>query len=139
MKTFDPKLVTVLIAGVPITGFADGELVTVEKNEDEWGYHVGADGEVTRVRQRQPMYTVTVRLAGSSLSNAILDAFRRLDLQTSYSPVSVSIIDALGGQSFFAREAWCAKDPGWSPGRDLGEPEWVYHCADGEMVHRGNI
>jgi hypothetical protein len=49
VKTYDPKKVRLVIAGVIATGLADGNSIIVEKNEPNLTTeHVGSQGEVSR-------------------------------------------------------------------------------------------
>lgn len=139
VKTHDFNRVKVSVNGVPISGFIDGDAVSIEFDEDEWSKNVGADGQVARVRQNQPGGTITIRLQPTSDSNAILDGFNKADLLTDFAPVSILVVDTLGGSSFFADAAWVQRDPGATYGREPGDKEWIYDCAKIIARHAGNL
>ena len=135
VMTFDPKRVIVTVNGVPITGFADGDSAVVEYDEDAWTKTTGNDGDVCRTYQNRKGAKITLRLMYGSPANAILDTFAKLDAATKINPVAILIKDTLGLSQAFARSAWLLKDPGMTVGREPGDKEWVYDCAEVDIVH----
>jgi len=82
LKTYDPAQVTIIFAGIPISGFAEGTFVSVERNEDSWALQVGADGEATRAKSNNKSGRVTLTLIQSSFSNDALSAVMAVDENT---------------------------------------------------------
>jgi hypothetical protein len=74
VKTYNPKLINVVVNGILVTGFADGDFVTVETDADLYTATVGATGEVVRTRNLNRMATVTVVLLADSPTNDLLSA-----------------------------------------------------------------
>ena len=62
LKTYDPKQISVIVGGAIISGFADGEFVTTERNEDAFTLNVGADGEGGRVKSNNKSGRITLTL-----------------------------------------------------------------------------
>ena len=73
--TYDFKKVSVIINGVFITGFMDGEPIQVEKNEDDVIPHVGAGGDVTYAESADQTGTITITLKQTSSSLPFLRQF----------------------------------------------------------------
>jgi hypothetical protein len=136
LKTFSMEKTCVTANGLPITGWADGDAITVEFNEDNWTHVVGADGEVTRVYQSRKDATITLRLGMGSTSNAVLANLKRLDEQTGV-PINITIIDFLLGDKVVANQCWCMRDPGRTFGQDASPKEWTYVVAELTVTHGG--
>jgi hypothetical protein len=77
--TYDPLLVAMVFAGIPIVGLADGTFIKIERNEDDWKDYAGTDGEVAWARQHDKRGTVTFTLKITSPSNAELSAIMKTD------------------------------------------------------------
>jgi len=136
-KTFDMTKVICTVGGLPVSGWADGDALMVEYDEDSWTEYIGDDGEVTRSYQARQHGTITIRLGPLATFNKVLAQFKRLDDTTGAATVPISIIDMLGGDRFFAPSAWCKKDPGRTFGRDITEKEWIFFAPRIEAVHGG--
>jgi len=139
LKTYDPTAVKVIVNAIPMSGFADGDMVSVEFNEDAWTFHRGTDGDTSRIYMAQEGGMVTIRLASTSPMNAVLNGFAKLDKFTKMLPVSIMVIDTLGGTKILAMQAWLRKDPGVSFGREVQEKEWVYDTDLLEIDHQGGF
>jgi hypothetical protein len=75
--TYDFKKVSVIIDGVIITGFMDGEVIEVEKNEDDVTPHVGVDGEVTYAESADQTGKIKLTLKQTSASLPFLQQLRK--------------------------------------------------------------
>lgn len=76
-EVYDFKKVSVIVDGVIITGFMDGEPISVSRNEDEVTPHTGADGEVTYSESADETGTITLTLKETSASLPTLTALRK--------------------------------------------------------------
>lgn len=76
MNQYDPKAVSFIVNGVPITGFMDGEFLTITPTVDPAAIHVGSDGEATMVVNADESGTIVAVLKQTSLANAVLSALR---------------------------------------------------------------
>jgi hypothetical protein len=74
--TYDFKKVSVIVDGVIITGYMDGESIATEKNEDDVGVHVGAAGDVTFSDTNDDTGTITLTLKQTSSSLPFLKQLR---------------------------------------------------------------
>ncbi len=61
-----------IVAGNIITGFADGDAISAEPNEDKWSQTVGADGNVTYNESNNDTATFTLKLKPESASVPVL-------------------------------------------------------------------
>ena len=76
-EVYDFKKVSVIVDGVIITGFMDGEPISVSRNEDEVTPHTGADGEVTYSESADETGTITLTLKETSAVLPTLTALRK--------------------------------------------------------------
>jgi hypothetical protein len=76
-ETFDFKKVSTIVDGIIITGWMDGEVISVEKNEDDVIPHVGAGGDVTYAESADKTGTITLTLKQTSSSLPHLQELRK--------------------------------------------------------------
>lgn len=138
VKTFDPKQVQVIIGGNQITGFADGEFVNVERDEDTFTKVVGADGEVSRSKSNNRSGTLTLTLLQTSASNDILSAIMIADELSNSGIVPVYIKDTLGTSVLFAGEGWIMKPPAHANDKEITNREWAIQLASVDIFIGGN-
>lgn len=127
IKTYALADVRVIYGGVPIQGFADGDVITIERPE-AFTTQVGAGGAVTRSRTNNPTSRVTIRLQQTSRSNAVIEGFSSLDRATGLAALPLIIKDLLGNDLFMAAEAWVASPANITFGAESGVREWVFDC-----------
>ena len=70
---YNSKDVTVTVANLFITGFAEGSFVSSEKNEDNSGYSVGAQGDVAVNETNDPTGLITLTVQQTSPSVKVLN------------------------------------------------------------------
>ena len=138
LKAYNFAKVAVIFGGRQLTGFADGDAVTVERNEDAFTLLIGADGEGTRSKSNNRSGRVTVRLLQTSESNAILNAFAKADdlSDTGLQPLLVK--DASGNSLYSAELAWIVKMPAATLGAEAGDREWVFETDNLVINEAGN-
>lgn len=138
-KTYDFKKVAVLVGGVPISGFIDGDAVTVEMADDQWEMVTGADGEATRSKKNNYSGTITIRLQASSLSNDYLQGLQKLDEATGLGQVPIMLKDLFGTTLVFAPQCWVKKSPGATFGRSNSQREWAFDSGKILINLGGNL
>lgn len=139
-REYDPDQVSASVNGVPLSGFADGEMIGVERQGDDFEDVVGTDGEVTRSKSSDNRATVTVRLMQSSPANDLLSAMRTLD-KASPNGAGVGpfmLRDKQGRTILLAEKCWIAAPPKSSWDRTAKEREWKIRCASLVEFHGGN-
>lgn len=138
VKTYDPKQVLLIIGGAPIGGFADGEFISVERDEDTYTKISGADGEVSRSKSNNKMGELTVTLLQTSSSNLILSAIMQADELSNSGVVPIFIKDGLGTTILFSAEGWIKKPPTVSYDKELTDREWVLDLSNVDIFVGGN-
>lgn len=72
MTVYNFKNTHVIVKGMIITGYADGDAIQAEPNEDKWTQTVGADGGVTYNESNNETGLITLTLKPSSSSLPVL-------------------------------------------------------------------
>jgi hypothetical protein len=76
---YDPKKVRLIINGIDMTGFADGDKIKVEPvTKEDFKSFAGVDGEVSFSKVNDDRHTITFTLKEESPSNKILDGLKKL-------------------------------------------------------------
>jgi len=139
LGAYNPKEVTVLVAGIPLSGFAADTFINVERNEDVSIAYVGSKGEVGRVKNVDDTYTITITLQQISQSNNLLQAYITADEFIDMPPIlPVSVIDLYGRELFQSSWAWIQKEPARSFSSGMETREWVIYAVDGIFVTNPN-
>lgn len=126
--TYDPALIVASFLGVPISGYADGTFVSVERNNESFQLMVGAGGEAARSRSRNSSGKVTFTLLSTSSVNDLLSAAWHADELTGSGVGPVIVKDMSGGTLCRANNAWIQKAPKVEYGKEISTREWVIEC-----------
>lgn len=137
-KTYNPALVIASFKFVNIVGFMDGTFIEVERNEDAFMLHVGADGHATRTRNLNKSGTVKITLVATAATNDVLAAIHQLDelIGGQYGPLQIK--DLSGNLKCRATQAWIKKAPKIERAKESGSVVWEFDCAELEIFAGGN-
>lgn len=138
VRTLDPKDVLIIVSGIPISGFEDGTFVLVERTSDTFTTVSGADGIVTRVKQNDRTGSVTITLAQSSESNAVLSGLAIADELSGIGVFPVVVKDNRGTSLYFSDVCWIRKVSNAEFSKDVNSREWVIDCSNLEIFNGGN-
>lgn len=130
VKTYNPAEISVVIGGQPMRGFADGDFVAVERNEDSWTLLVGADGESTRSKNSNRSGRITLTLLASSSSNDFLSQLALTDDTTGRGTFGLMVKDNFGTSLYTAATAWIVKQPARSFAKEAGTQEWIFETDE---------
>ena len=138
VKTFDPKMIVITFGSIPISGYAEGTFVSVNRSGDAFAKRKGAGGDVERINKNQGDFEVTVTLLQTTPTNKELSAVLAADQVTNAGVFPLTIKDLLGETLFFAPQAWIRKDPEWEDGDDLNSRAWTFDTGIGSNLIGGN-
>lgn len=124
MKTYNFKDVVVLVGGVPITGFADGDAISIAVPAS-WTKQIGAGGAHTRSRVNDGSVEVTLRLQQTSTSNATLEAYAIGDEAFGNGIPGFLAKDLNGNDLVAAPLCYVSQRPAISFGAEAGTREWT--------------
>jgi len=125
VKTYDPGSVSIVFAGIPFEGFADGTFVTVGRDNPSFNSIVGSDGEGARAKSNDQSGTATVTLMQSSVTNDLLSEVVRQDELTGDGVHPLLIKDNSGASIYQAETAWLEKPADGEFAREITNREWV--------------
>lgn len=132
---YDPDTIVVTVNGTPISGYADGTFVSIERDEDSWTKVVGSQGEVARARSRNLSGKITLTLMQTSASNAVLEALMIADDYAQQGQFVVSVADTSYAGICASDSSWIMKPATLSYGRELEDREWTIECARIEFAN----
>lgn len=139
IRTYDPSQVDVLIAvAYEVTGFAEGSLVNLSKNSDNFSTSVGARGNSQRLHITDKTYSLEINLAQTSPSNALLNALSSVDNISRRGIFPVFIKDSSGQSLFLAQSCWISQTPDASYSSSIETRSWVITCDDVVFNLSGN-
>lgn len=138
-KTYDLNKVILLLNGVRIRGFADGDVITVKAKADLWSLDVGADGEAVRSRINDRSADVEIKLGYGSASTAVLDAARKIDEQLGTNSVAFMLRDTASGTQVICADVWQKRIPDVVFGQKPGARTFMLEGSDFNVDHNGLI
>lgn len=138
LSTFDPKSVLVSIGGAIMSGFADGEFLSIIADNQQFSKVVGADGFTTRVKSNNYNGTLTLTLSQSSPSNDILSGFLNLDRISNLGIVPILIKDMSGTTTLFSAQGWIQQFPDVTYSNEISNRAWTFDLVDIDIFIGGN-
>lgn len=138
VKTYDPKLVSVIVGGKIMSGFADGTFVMVERNEAAYALKVGVDGEGTRAKSNNRSGKITITLMNSSASNDALSAFAAADELSNTGAVPAMVKDNSGRTLCACETAWVQKVANAEFAKEANARTWILETDALNMFVGGN-
>ena len=140
LRTYYPNEVSLIAVGLPISGFAPGTFISIERNEDAFSLQIGSDGEGVRTRTNNFSGRITFTLQQSSALNDALSAIHNIDTRSpSGDGVLPSMIKDNSGRTLAAAEtSWIVKHPTTEFGNEATDREWVIESDNLNMQVGGN-
>lgn len=136
-RSFDPKDVSLILGGLPATGFAEASFITIERAEDSASEQAGAKGDVTRVISNNKIGTCVARLQQGSPTNAYLNERLRDMEQNGGGLFAFLLKDAGSNDRFAGPNAYVRKPPTVEYGTETQNREWTIVIPELEMFVLG--
>lgn len=117
IASYDPKKVNLVVNGRIVTGFGDGSMIAVTRNEDIVTTSVGVKGDVTYNENANESGNIALTLAGTS---SILPYLRSLAVKRK--ELSVMIVDVNDASAVNIAEDRCRllKPPDLERAKEIG-------------------
>ncbi len=127
---WDASRVTVVFGSIIVDGYADGEGLSVEFNEDAFSLTVGIDGKAVRNKILNRSARVTLNLLASSATNDALNAVYQLDqvVPNGAGVAPLAIRDHNGRSLLTSPAAWIARPPDFTVDQEAGTRTWIIDC-----------
>lgn len=124
MTTYDANDCTVMVNSVYITGLGE-DMITGEKDEDNYESTVGAQGDVCISKKNDPLGTVTVSVQSTSPQKNFL-----LGLAKVKEPFPIWIVNKVLGERIGGSLALLKKSPEVSRGAAVEDMEFEFGVFD---------
>lgn len=128
---YDSNKVNVSIAGTMVTGWAEGTMVTCERNEDRVTPYVGVKGEWAISYNNNNTGTITISLQQGSPMNTIL---QRLANAKELFSTNVIDINSDGGFRAGGNNCIILAEPSNERGAEITTREWSIYVFDYSSV-----
>jgi hypothetical protein len=132
-STYDPTKLTVIVGGVIVSGFSDGDYITAKRDEDLYTKRVGADGHVARARNGNKSGTIEIKLLQGSPAVSEIAQLVALDnfLFDGDVLIPISIVSpGTAAELVVSTQSWLKTAPEMVFGKEVGERTFVFDCAD---------
>lgn len=124
VRTYNPKDCVVTVGGVYITGLGE-DMVSCEKDEDNFSAAVGAQGDVVVNQSNNQLGTITVTVQGTSPQKAYLMGLTKTGELFDIWVINKSINEKVGGS-----KAMMKKPPTLEQGTELADREFEIQVFD---------
>jgi hypothetical protein len=138
VKTYDAGSVSIIFAGIPFEGLADGTFVTVARDNPSFNSLTGSDGEGARAKSNDKSGTITCTLMQTSVTNDLLSEVAALDELTGDGVAPLMVKDNSGRTIASAETAWIEKPADAEFGREISNREWVIKTTELNLFVGGN-
>jgi len=127
VKTYDPANILLTVAGIPISGYADGTFISIVRDNPSYNSGTGSDGEGYRAKSNDKSGTCTLTLLQTSESNDALSALYQLDEATGdgVGPLLLKDNSENGRSIYEAETCWIEKPADAEFAREVSDREWV--------------
>lgn len=131
LATYDPDKVAIILNGEEVYGFPDGDMVTVERNEDLFNNMVGTKGEVSRALNRNTSGTITIRLQHTSPFIKRIMEYALADSTGGIPPIMNFIIkDPSSNDQIIATQCWLNTDATHNWSNEVGVREFQFFAVN---------
>lgn len=139
LATYSPEDVNIVIASaLTVSGFVDGTFVSISKDFQTFTTSESSDGVPTRSHSNSQLYTLTLTLASTSVSNQPLTYLHRLDEITMMGKFPLIVKDTRGGTLFFSSSSWIEGVPDTDFSTNIDSRQWTIKCANAVLNIGGN-
>jgi hypothetical protein len=136
LANFNPQEVDIIYGPLKVDGYAEGEFITVDQDEDSFMRVVGSNGEACDSLNANDSTTVTIKLMASSASNVVMSALHTLDKATGgRSPQALLVKDRSGNTLWASPSARIWKPAPLSFDKQVKMLEWQIKTYDQPPVN----
>ena len=126
--TFNPREVSVLIQGVQISDWSDGnDVIQAKLNADAGSYTMGANGAGVFIANPDQSGTLTLKIKQHSPDNQYLDRLfkqQRASIKT-FTPITLSIVDLLNDDKVSGLNGYFTTPPEYTRGMAHNAVTWT--------------
>lgn len=139
MKEYSFLNTILLINGVEITGFSDGDdVILCERLNDSVTHKMGADGEMSPSLSADRSGRFLFRLMQTSDSNTYLSGLLNLQENGAFVPIFVQFKDVKGNDLVSGTQGYIPRPASMSRGTNVNSQEWSIVVERMDMLHLGS-
>lgn len=124
VSNYNPKDCVIMVGGVYITGIGE-DMVSCEKDEDNFSTSVGAQGDVVVNQSNNDLGTITITVQGTSPQKGYLKGLAKSKAMFDVWVINKSIGEKCGGT-----KAMMKKPPSLEQGAELADMEFEIQVFD---------
>lgn len=138
MKAYSFANTIVLVNGVELTGWAEGDdVIQLARLNDSAMHVIGADGVMTMALSADRSGSCTFSLMQSSESNAYLSTLMNTQENGAFVPLFVQFKDTGGSDLGSGTQGYLTKPADMTRGTNVNAQEWVIVCERLDLLHGG--
>ena len=140
-STYDPTKLVVIVGGVIVSGFIDGDFITAKRDEDLYMKRVGADGHVARARNGNKSGSIEITLLQSSPAVNEIAALVALDnfFYDGDILIPISILSpGTNAELVVSTQSWLKTPPEMVFAKEVSDRKFIFDCADLKLSLGGN-
>jgi len=127
-----------LVNGVPITGFDEGDdTIILDRINDSAAHKIGTDGEMTLSISADRSGTVVFRLMQSSDSNSFLSGLISAQENGAFVPIFVQFKDIKGNDLGSGTQGYIPRPATMTRGENANGQEWGITVERLDLLHLG--
>lgn len=131
LGTYDPNAVIISLVApigkIELSGWADGEMLNLERLEEFFTNKVGTQGEVSRAYNRNATCHFTIRLQALSPSIKALEDIKVATSLLKVPPVmALTVTDPSSYETIVVAQCWIQKDPVRAYSNEVGIREYMF-------------
>jgi len=130
VKTFDMKKVTCIFGGIILSGFGEGDAITMTPQAEIFTVKKGCDGQTTRSRTNNDDYKAEITFAATSDARAKLQESTFRNAALSELTSTFILKSPATNESFAAEGCWVEKLPDASFGKESGDRKYTLYLPD---------
>jgi hypothetical protein len=138
-REYDINNVAVILGGVPITEFVDGDSIKISFDEVDWSVSQGSHGSTIRTRKHNNVGTCVLQIVQGSPTLDYLSLKALFDRLTGLGKFSFLARDMRGLSKAFAPDAFFEKVADMSFGTEASGREWTIKLVGLEITHGQNL
>lgn len=138
MKEYSFLNIVLLVNGVPIGGFDEGDdTIILDRLQDSAAHKIGTDGEMTLSISADRSGTVVFRLMQSSDSNPFLSGLISAQENGLFIPLFVQFKDVVGNDLGSGTQGYIPRPATMTRGENANGQEWTIVAERLDMLHLG--
>lgn len=139
MKSFNFNNVIMLVQGVELTGWPEGDdAIICERNNDTGTHSVGVDGSMTFNQSNDRSGEIRFKLKQNSSSNGLMTGLISSQENGAFLPVFVQIKNTQGGELISGTQGYIKRPATMQFGAELGDNEWAIVVERLDMINLGS-